>query len=114
MRVRGASLKCRPIRLENAYTLIHIEVLDGTVGGVYSIHTNTRWTVMGRTQHSIKTRDVTAKLRGDGWTIVRKGPGDHVQYKHATRPGRVTIDMGAREIPTGTLRSIYRQAGWEW
>ncbi|TAK49798.1 MAG: type II toxin-antitoxin system HicA family toxin [Xanthobacteraceae bacterium] len=27
---------------------------------------------------------------------------------------RVTVDMGAREIPTGTLRSIYRQAGWEW
>jgi predicted RNA binding protein YcfA (HicA-like mRNA interferase family) len=26
----------------------------------------------------------------------------------------VTIDRGAREFPTGTLRSIYRQAGWEW
>jgi predicted RNA binding protein YcfA (HicA-like mRNA interferase family) len=70
--------------------------------------------VMGRAEHSNKTRDVTTRLREDGWIIARKGPGDHVQYKHATRPGRVTIDMGAREIPTGTLRSIYRQAGWEW
>jgi predicted RNA binding protein YcfA (HicA-like mRNA interferase family) len=45
---------------------------------------------------------------------VRVGPGDHVQYCHPDRAGRVTIDRGAREFPTGTLRSIYRQAGWEW
>jgi predicted RNA binding protein YcfA (HicA-like mRNA interferase family) len=69
---------------------------------------------MGRAEHSNQTRDVTARLRKDGWVIGRKGPGDHVQYKHPMRAGRVTIDMGAREIPTGTLRSIYRQAGWEW
>ena len=46
--------------------------------------------------------------------IVRVGPGDHVQYRHPEKPGRVTIDRGAREFPTGTLRSIFRQAGWEW
>lgn len=78
------------------------------------IYTSSGRTGMGRAEHSTNTRHVTARLRQDGWTIARKGPGDHVQYKHATRPGRVTIDMGAREIPTGTLRSIYRQAGWEW
>jgi predicted RNA binding protein YcfA (HicA-like mRNA interferase family) len=69
---------------------------------------------MGRRDHSNKTRDVVAKLSADGWYVVRKGPGDHVQYKHVTRVGRVTIDAGKREIPTGTLRAIYRQAGWEW
>jgi predicted RNA binding protein YcfA (HicA-like mRNA interferase family) len=37
-----------------------------------------------------------------------------VQYKHPTKPGRVTIDSGEREQTTGTLRSIYRQAGWDW
>jgi len=46
--------------------------------------------------------------------IMLQGPGDHVQYRHPMKPGRVTLDNGAREIPTGTLRSIYRQAGWEW
>ncbi len=35
-------------------------------------------------------------------------------YRHPTKPGRVTIDTGAREQIAGTLRSIYRQAGWEW
>jgi predicted RNA binding protein YcfA (HicA-like mRNA interferase family) len=69
---------------------------------------------MSRRDHSNKTRDVAARLAREGWTVARKGPGDHVQYRHATKPGRVTLDSGAREIPTGTLRSIYRQAGWDW
>jgi predicted RNA binding protein YcfA (HicA-like mRNA interferase family) len=69
---------------------------------------------MSLRDHSKKTRDVIAKLTQDGWQVARKGPGDHVQYKHPTRPGRVTIDAGAREQTTGVLRSIYRQAGWEW
>ncbi|MFD1302131.1 type II toxin-antitoxin system HicA family toxin [Methylobacterium marchantiae] len=64
--------------------------------------------------HSRRTRDVIADLYGDGWNIDRKGPGDHVQFKHPSKPGRVTVDTGEPEIPTGTLRSIYRQAGWEW
>lgn len=54
------------------------------------------------------------KLRADGWTVARKGPGDHVQWKHPSKPGLVTVDMGESEIPTGTLRNIYRAAEWEW
>lgn len=69
---------------------------------------------MGRSDHSNKRRDIEQKLRAEGWQIVRKGPGDHVQYKHPSRPGRVTIDTGTSDIPTGTLKSIYKQAGWAW
>lgn len=69
---------------------------------------------MSRIDHSNGTRDVVARLKLEGWKVVRHGPGDHVQFKHPARLGRVTIDMGSREIPTGTLRSIYRQAGWKW
>ena len=69
---------------------------------------------MSRRDHSNKTRDVATRLARDGWAVVRRGPGDHVQYRHPTKPGRVTLDAGAREVPTGTLRSIYRQAGWDW
>ncbi len=69
---------------------------------------------MGRSKHSNKRKDVEARLAADGWFVARTGPGDHVQYRHALKPGRVTIDRGSRDIPTGTLRSIYRQAGWEW
>ena len=60
------------------------------------------------------TRELMARLRDEGWFIARKGPGDHVQFKHPTKPGRVTIDTGRREQAIGTLRSIYRQAGWTW
>jgi predicted RNA binding protein YcfA (HicA-like mRNA interferase family) len=59
-------------------------------------------------------RDVAARLRADGWTIKRKGPGDHVQWVHPTKPGKVTLDTGVREIPTKTLQSIFKQAGWDW
>ena len=53
-------------------------------------------------------------LAADGWVLKRKGPGDHQQFAHPAKPGKVTVDMGANDIPTGTLRSIYRQAGWDW
>jgi predicted RNA binding protein YcfA (HicA-like mRNA interferase family) len=69
---------------------------------------------MGRKDHSVQTSDILKRLRQDGWFEARKGPGDHVQYKHPSKPGRVTIDTGSREQTTGTLRSIYRQAGWDW
>jgi predicted RNA binding protein YcfA (HicA-like mRNA interferase family) len=59
-------------------------------------------------------KEITKRLKADGWTVKRKGPGDHVQYVHPTKPGKVTIDMGVRDIPIGTLRSIFRQAGWDW
>jgi predicted RNA binding protein YcfA (HicA-like mRNA interferase family) len=59
-------------------------------------------------------KEITKRLKVDGWTVKRKGPGDHVQYTHLTKPGKVTIDMGVRDIPIGTLRSIFRQAGWDW
>jgi predicted RNA binding protein YcfA (HicA-like mRNA interferase family) len=62
----------------------------------------------------MKPKEIAKLLADDGWTVKRKGPGDHVQYTHLAKPGKVTLDMGAGDIPTGTLRSIYRQAGWEW
>lgn len=69
---------------------------------------------MGRKDHSKATREIETRLRADGWIVARKGAGDHVQYRHVSKPGRVTLDKGAREQTTGTLRSIYRQAGWDW
>jgi predicted RNA binding protein YcfA (HicA-like mRNA interferase family) len=69
---------------------------------------------MPRPSHPLKAREVAAMLRSDGWTIKRKGPGDHVQFTHPRKPGKVTLDMGGDPIPVGSLRSIYRQADWAW
>jgi predicted RNA binding protein YcfA (HicA-like mRNA interferase family) len=62
----------------------------------------------------MKPRELLKLLRADGWTVKRRGPGDHVQLVHPSKPGKVTLDMGAGDIPIGMLRSLYRQAGWKW
>jgi predicted RNA binding protein YcfA (HicA-like mRNA interferase family) len=69
---------------------------------------------MAKKHGPFKAKEVAKLLHADGWTVKRKGPGDHVQYVHPVKPGKVTLDMGSDPVPTGTLRSIYRQAGWEW
>jgi len=58
-------------------------------------------------------KEVVRRLLADGWT-ERPGKGDHRVFRKAGAPFLVTVDMGPREIPIGTLRSIYRQAGWTW
>ncbi len=53
------------------------------------------------------------QLPSDGWVRV-KSKGGHRQFKHPTKPGRVTISgKPSHTIPPGTLRSIFRQAGWD-
>jgi predicted RNA binding protein YcfA (HicA-like mRNA interferase family) len=69
---------------------------------------------MSNKHKPMSPKEVVRKLSADGWVVKRNGPGDHVQFGHPTKPGRVSIDMGKRDIPIGTLRSIFRQAGWEW
>jgi predicted RNA binding protein YcfA (HicA-like mRNA interferase family) len=52
-------------------------------------------------------------LQKDGWVLSRVN-GDHHQFRHARIPGLVTVPHPERDIPQGTLRSIYRQARWDW
>ncbi len=55
------------------------------------------------------SRDVLAALRADGWVEVAQ-KGSHVQLKHPVKTGRVTVPHPNRDLPTGTLKSIERQA----
>ena len=50
-------------------------------------------------------------LRQDGWEHVGT-KGSHWQFRHPAKPGRVTIPHPNKDIPHGTVVSIYRQAGW--
>jgi predicted RNA binding protein YcfA (HicA-like mRNA interferase family) len=61
----------------------------------------------------MNSREVIAKLKADGWVLVHVR-GSHHYFKHPTKPGRVTVPHPKRDIPIGTLRSMYRQAGWTW
>ena len=50
-------------------------------------------------------------LEKDGWRHVAT-KGDHFQFKHPNRPGRVTVPHPNKDIKKGTVMSIYSQAGW--
>ena len=59
----------------------------------------------------MKVRDVLRLLRDDGWYLIIT-EGSHRQFKHATRPGRVTVaGKPSDEVRPGTLNSILKQAG---
>jgi predicted RNA binding protein YcfA (HicA-like mRNA interferase family) len=51
------------------------------------------------------------KLREDGWYEVAQR-GSHRQYRHPSKPGRVTIAGHANDdLAPGTLNSVLKQAG---
>lgn len=61
----------------------------------------------------MKVREVLALLRADGWYEVGNR-GSHHQFKHPTKPGRVTVPGdGGDDLKRGTERSILKQAGLE-
>jgi predicted RNA binding protein YcfA (HicA-like mRNA interferase family) len=57
------------------------------------------------------SRDVIRRLLREGWRLVRS-KGSHRQFMHPDRPGLVTVPHPKKQLPTGTLKSIFRQAGW--
>jgi predicted RNA binding protein YcfA (HicA-like mRNA interferase family) len=50
-------------------------------------------------------------LEADGWVLVAMR-GSHRQFKHATKPGRVTVaGKPTDDVAPGTSNSIMKQAG---
>ncbi len=59
----------------------------------------------------MKVRDVLRLLLEDGWYLART-KGSHQQFKHPTKPGRVTVAGSSNDdLAPGTLGSILKQAG---
>jgi predicted RNA binding protein YcfA (HicA-like mRNA interferase family) len=58
----------------------------------------------------MKSGDVIRVLEANGWTRVAQ-KGSHVQFKHPTRKGRVTVPHPRRDLAVGTLKSIEQQSG---
>ena len=61
----------------------------------------------------MSSREIIRRLVADGWSL-RNICGSHYQFVHLEEPGRVTAKHPSKDIPVGTLRSIYRQARWSW
>ena len=56
------------------------------------------------------SRELIKRLKADGWHKVAQ-EGDHVQFKHPTKTGRVTVPHPVKDILDATLASIRRQSG---
>ena len=60
-----------------------------------------------------KVKEVIKMLEDDGW-IRQKYRGDHRQYKHPTKKGKVTVNKKPNEtLSQEILNSIFKQAGWK-
>ncbi|MFZ5874990.1 MAG: type II toxin-antitoxin system HicA family toxin [Nitrospirota bacterium] len=58
----------------------------------------------------MKIRDILKLIESDGWYLVVT-KGSHRQYKHPSKPGRVTIaGHPGDDLAPGTLNSILKQA----
>lgn len=56
-------------------------------------------------------REAMQRLRREGFD-ERAGKGSHRIFRRDDR--KVVVADHSGDIPTGTLRQICRQAGWEW
>lgn len=58
----------------------------------------------------MNSREILRRLKADGWYEVAQ-EGSHVQLKHPSKPGRVTVPHPKKDLPLGTVRSIEKQSG---
>ena len=59
-----------------------------------------------------KVKEVIKMLEEAGWILVTTH-GDHRQYKHPTKSGKVTVRGKLSEnLSQELLNSIFKQAGW--
>ncbi len=60
--------------------------------------------------YRMNSREVIKRIKAGGWYEVTQ-KGSHKQFKHKTKPGRVTVPYPVKDIPVGTLKSIEKRSG---
>lgn len=59
-----------------------------------------------------KVKEIIDLLEADGWYLLTIR-GDHRQFRHPTKPGKVTVRGKPSEtLDQFLLNSIWKQAGW--
>lgn len=58
------------------------------------------------------SKEIIKRLEKEGWILVRTN-GSHHQFKHPSKPGTVTVPHPKDPLPIGTVKSIFKQAGWK-
>ncbi len=59
---------------------------------------------------ALSSREIIRQLKSDGWAEIRTS-GSHHHFRHAVKPGLVTVPHPKRTLPKGTIRGTERQAG---
>lgn len=59
---------------------------------------------------SYSSREILKMLKKDGWYEVAC-VGDHHQFKHPTKKGRVTLRHPVKDLSQNDLKSIENQSG---
>ena len=59
---------------------------------------------------SYSSRDVMKILLEDGWVEINS-VGDHHQFKHPTKKGKVTLRHPVKDLGVRDLKSIEKQSG---
>jgi predicted RNA binding protein YcfA (HicA-like mRNA interferase family) len=53
----------------------------------------------------VNSADLIKKIKADGWFLVHV-VGSHHQFRHPTKPGKVTVPHPKKDLPLPTARSI--------
>jgi predicted RNA binding protein YcfA (HicA-like mRNA interferase family) len=57
------------------------------------------------------SRDIKRRLEEEGWVLVRV-KGSHHQFRKPDNPWVVTLPHPVKHLQIGTVKNIYRRAGW--
>ena len=61
----------------------------------------------------MNSREIISRLKQDGWQLINIR-GSHHQYKHPHKTNKITVPHPKKDLPIGTLKSIFKQANWDW
>ncbi len=59
----------------------------------------------------MQSRLIIKKLQADGWYRVKGGKGDHENFKHPTKKGKITVPHPVKDVNIKTLISIEKASG---
>jgi predicted RNA binding protein YcfA (HicA-like mRNA interferase family) len=63
-----------------------------------------------RMRRTVSSRQAIRAIEADGWLLVRVA-GDHHQFRHPTKLGKVTVPHPVKDLPVQVVVSIERQSG---
>ena len=57
----------------------------------------------------MSSKEMIRKIKQDGWFLYETR-GDHYQFKHPTKSGKVTVPHPVKDLPKFVIKSIREQA----